>query len=125
MDLHNLILQFNKLEFKDKRDIYQKIFSLGNLSTADMNDKLILISLIALVFKKMKEKDKDVTILAILLKITGQPKDNSSYYQFLETLAIISEDFSYNTEKIDSCGLKTSQDIIKRIKEILNTWLPF
>ena len=43
----------------------------------------------------------------------------------LENLSILIEDFSYDCTEIDSCGLKTSQEIVNKIKEILNTWIPF
>jgi hypothetical protein len=114
----------NDLEYEERRDVYQSVFSLGYLASEEMNDRLVLISLIALVYQKMKVKEKDITPLVVLLKITGQ-KEKDSYYQFLESLAIIVEDFSYGIKKIDACGLKTSQEIINRIKELLSTWIPF
>lgn len=121
----NITLQIDALEYSDKKEVYQKIFSLGNLESSDMNDRLILISLLGLTYQKMKEKDSMITPLAILMKITGQSKDGSYFYQFLEALSIITEDFSYGVKKFDSCGLKTSQEIINKIKELLNTWMPF
>ena len=121
----DLSMQIDALEYTDKKEVYQKSFSLGNLESDDMNDRLVLISLIGLTYQKMKEKEATITPLKILMKITGQSKDNSSFYQFLEALSIIVEDFSYGIKKFDSCGLKTSQEIINKIKELLNTWMPF
>lgn len=121
----DITLQIDTLTYTDKKEVYQKVFSLGFLSSKDMNDRLVLISLLGLTYQKMKEKDSTITPLTILMKITGQTKDNSSFYQFLEALSIIVEDFSYGIEKIDTCGLKSSQEIINKIKEILNTWMPF
>lgn len=121
----SLANQLNKLSYEEKLELYQRVFSLGNLASEEMNDRLILISLVALVYQKMKLQDKNVTPIAVLLKITGEKDTNSVYYQFLETLAIIAQDFSYDVKKIDTCGFKTSQDIINKIKELLNTWIPF
>jgi len=121
----DLSAQLNKLEYEDRRDVYQRTFSLGYLCSEEMNDRLVLISLVALVYQKMKLKDKDITPLTVLLKITGEKDKGSVYYQFLESLAIIAEDFSYGIKKIDACGLKTSPEIINKIKELLNTWIPF
>ena len=121
----DLIIQFTKLDYFDKYRAYQKTFSLGNLASNDMNEKLVLISLVALVTSKMREKDSQTTPLKILMQITGQIQDNSYFYQFLESLSIIVEDFMYGCKKFDPCGLKSSQEIINRIKEILSTWLPF
>lgn len=121
-DLHGTL---NNLDYYDKHSVYQKVFSLGNLASDDMNEKLVLISLVALVTQKMREKDPTNNPLKILMQITGQIKDNSFFYQFLESLSIIVEDFMYGCKKFDPCGLKSSQEIINRIKEILSTWVPF
>ena len=121
-DLHRTL---NNLDYYDKHSVYQKVFSLGNLASDDMNEKLVLISLVALVTQKMREKDPTNNPLKLLMQITGQIKDNSFFYQFLESLSIIVEDFMYGCKKFDPCGLKSSQEIINRIKEILSTWVPF
>lgn len=117
--------QLNRLTYEGRKDVYQRTFSLGYLNSEEMNDRLILISLVALVYQKMKLKEKDITPLKVLVKITGEKEENTTYYQFLEALAIIVEDFSYGMKKIDACGFKTSAEIINKIKEILNTWIPF
>lgn len=116
--------RLNALTYEEKLEVYQRVFSLGYLASEEMNDRLILISLIALVYKNMQAKDSKITPLRILMKITGE-KQGSAFYQFLESLAIIVEDFSYEMKKIDTCGLKDSQSIINKIKELLNTWIPF
>lgn len=121
----DIISKINKLSYKDKFDVYQSCFSMGYVCTKDMNDRLVLISLVSLTYQKMKEKDKSITPLALLLKITGEKDTNSSFYSFLEALSIIVEDISFGIEKIDACGMKTSNEIIKKIKELLNTWIPF
>ncbi len=123
--VQSLVIGFEVLEYTDKLSAYNKIFSLGKFNSDNMNDKLVLISLVALANKMMKEKDATMTPLKLLMSITGQIKDNSGFYQFLESLSIIIEDMSYGCKKIDACGMKTSQEIINKIKEILDTWLPF
>ncbi|MGV8961930.1 MAG: hypothetical protein ACOH2V_00935 [Candidatus Saccharimonadaceae bacterium] len=123
--LNGLITQVNGLTYEDKNLLFQSVFSIGNLLTPEFSDKLVLVSLVSLVQQRMHEKDPSMTHLKVLTKITGREKDESSFYQFLESLAIIAKDFSYGTKKIDPCGLTTSQDIINKIKELLNTWMPF
>ena len=128
MDRHlveSTVITLNGLTCDDKRSVYHKVFSLGNFESGDMNDKLMLISLVALAYRKMKEKDVEMTPLKLLMKLTGEEKSNSGFYQFLEALAILVEDLSYGCTKIDTCGMKTSQEIINKIKEILSQWLPF
>lgn len=123
--VNELVNVIKSLNYNEKQLFYTKLFSVGYLSTKELNDRLVLISLVALTYKKLKEKDKKVTPLQILLKITGQVVDDSAFYHSLEALSILVEDFSYGIEKIDPCGFTNSQDIINKIKELLSTWLPF
>lgn len=113
------------LKFKEKRDYFFSNYSLGALSSNSINEKLILISLLSFVYFKMKEKTPTVTVLDVLKSITKQKPDNSSYYQMIESLAIVVEDLCYGSSIADNCGLKSSQEIINKIKEILGQWLPF
>jgi hypothetical protein len=115
----------NKIDYIEKRCVYNNVFSLGHWGSNDLNDKFLLMSLLALMYSKLKVKDVTITPLKILLSITNQKIDESAYYQFLESISIIVEDLSFNCTKIDSCGFKTSQEIINKIKELLNTWTPF
>ena len=123
--IDSAVLALEQLDYTEKLCVFNRVFSIGNLSSSDLNDRLILISLVSLAYQKMKEKDPTITPLHILMKITGQRKDDSAFYQFLESLSIIVEDFSYNCVKIDTCGMKNSDEVFNRINEILNTWLPF
>ena len=123
--VYEIIEQIDQLNYQDKITVYNNAFSLGKMNSDDLNEKLVLISLVALTTQKMKLKDPKITPIQILMSITGQKRDDSAYYQFLEGLSIIVDDFSYGCKKIDNCGCKTSQEIINKIKEILSTWLPF
>lgn len=118
-------IEIDKLDYSSKKELYNKIFSIGNFFSDDMNERFMLISLVSFTYKKMKEKNPSVTVLQILLNITKQKVDNSGYYQCLESIAILVEDFSYGVTKVDSCGFKSSQEIINKIKEILSSWVPF
>lgn len=119
------ISSMEKLNYIDKASVYSRFFTTGYLASKDMNEKLVLISLLALTTSKMREKDPTMNPLKILMSITNQIEDNSVFYQFLEGIAIITEDFMYGCTKFDPCGLTSSREIINRIKEILGTWLPF
>lgn len=115
----------SKLEFEAKKQLFNKVFSLGNFNGLSVNDKLILISLVSFVYLRLKSKNSEVTPLRILMKLTNQKPDNSFFYQMLESLSIWVEEFSYDSKDADSCGLKTSDEIYTKIKELLNTWTPF
>lgn len=120
-----IITEIDKLDLEDKKEIYRSCFAVGYLATDNLNDRLILFSLLSLTYQKMKLQDKNITPLSLLCKITGQKADNSAFYQFLVSLSLLVEDLSYGIKNIDACGLKTSQEIVKRIKDLLNTWIPF
>ena len=50
------------LDYTDKKDVYGKVFSLGTLNgISSINDKLILISILSLLYLKMREKNPEVT----------------------------------------------------------------
>jgi hypothetical protein len=115
-----------KLNYEEKKQFFSDVFSLGSFSETDnVNDLLILISLISLSYLKLKETNPNITVLSILIKISGKIDKESSYYNMLENLSIIVEEFCYNKKNADSCGLKDSKEIINKIKSILNTWIPF
>ncbi len=117
-------MQTEGLTYDQKRDLYIKSFSFGSIGK-NVNDKLILISLLSVTYMKMKVKKPDITVLDILKSITKQAPDNSSFYQLLESLSIVVEDYSYGCIEADTCGVSTSQEIIEKIKQILNQWVPF
>lgn len=124
MSVNEISNEINNLSYEDKKKIYTKCFSTGYINPGVLNDKLILISLISLSVNKLKVKNPTITTLDFLAKITNTQKD-SSFYSFLEGFSIVVDDFAYEIVKFDSCGLTTSQDIINKIKELLNSWLPF
>ncbi len=119
-------METKRLTFDEKRNLYINHFSLGTVgSTNSVNDKLILLSLLSLTYMKMREKNPKITVIEILQSITKHTPDDSYYYQMLESLSLLVEDLSYNCKTADSCGLSTSKEIVSKIKEILNTWIPF
>ena len=124
--MQELVKSFNALAYPEKRDVYSKTFCLGTFNgITNVNDKLILLSLVSLVYLQMKKKKADITPLDILLSITKQVPDNSGFYQTLETISLMVEELCYAAITADSCGMKTSQEVVNKIKEILNSWIPF
>lgn len=100
--------------------LYAKYFTLGYLNT-DINRKFGLISLVCYVTNKLKEKDQSVTHLLVLQKINADlnlPED------FIQSLSIICEDFSYGCKDFPTFNIKPSE-MIDNIKEILKSWIPF
>lgn len=102
---------------------YRKNYTIGVYY--NLTDRLVLISLICFAYKNLKLKNKDLTFLELLLKITKDFKPSKVFSEHLENLAIICEDFYYGTKTVENFGVKDSKEIINKIKEILNNWYPF
>ncbi len=122
--VNRLALEIDDFNYKEKSLLFKKSFGIGTFGP-DLNDTLILISLVALVTSKMREKDPEITPLKILMKITGTYDNTTVIYQLLENISILVEDLTYDSSKIDACGFKNSAEIINKIKIILDQWLPF
>ena len=99
-----VVYEIEQLSYLDKLSVFSKVFSLGKLNSVEFNEKLVLISLVALTTQKLREKDPTITPLKVLLKITGQVPDDSGFYQYLEGLACLVEDASYGCTKFDQIG---------------------
>ncbi len=123
--INKIASQIEELSFEEKCRLYTISFGFGSISSTEMNEKLVVISLIAFTSSKLKEKNPGMTTLDFLVKITGAKKNDRGFYSFIENLSILADDLSYCSTKYDTCGLKTSGEIINKIKEILQTWLPF
>lgn len=116
----------NDARYDDKRSLYSSFFSSGTQTSGKMNNKLILISLICLVSQKMSVDNKTVTPKDVIEKVVGHVLNcNDSYDHYLIGLSIVCDDMMVGVTEIDSFGLKTSAEIITKIKNILAEWLPF
>lgn len=115
------------MKYKELESIYKEYFSTGYLNPkvdskmTSFEKKLELISLICYVTYKTKLKNPDATHYFVLTKLSdklGLPED------FIKGLSIVCQDFSYGCTEFPTFGLK-GQDIIKEIRGILYTYMPF
>lgn len=119
-------LEFNTFSLEEKIAFYTRNFSTGYFSSEKLSNKLALISLICLVTYKMREKDKNITVKTVIEKIIQRQLNTSETFDsFLFGLSIICEDFMYGVKEIDNFGFKDSKQVIQKIKELLNEWMPF
>lgn len=110
----------NSKPYKDLLKCYQENFSLGYFNT-DIKNKFALISLLCYVTYKAKQKKPDVTHYEIIMQLT---KNQSLPDTMVKRLAVICDDFSYGCTEFPTFELK-GNDILKTIKDILNTYVPF
>lgn len=108
------------MKFEELNNFYKEHFSIGFLGDS-LDNKLALISLICYVTYKAKLKKPDVTYYQVIMKITnGQGLTED----VVKALAIICEDFGYMCKEFSTFGLK-GNDVVLKIRELLNNWLPF
>lgn len=118
--------EFKKLSYEEKRGFYFFNFSTGTFSSGKLQNKLALISLICLVTKKLREKEGNLTVQDVISKILQRPLIyDDAFDSFLLSLSILCEDLLYGVTEIDNFGFTDSKQIINKIKELLNEWLPF
>jgi hypothetical protein len=114
------------MTFKELDKFYSENYSIGYLksdisSRSPFENRLVLISLICHITYKTKLKNPDVTHYQVVVKLAdklGLPD------KFIWGLAIICHDFSYGCSEFPTFGLK-GQDMVKEVRGILKTYLPF
>lgn len=112
--------------YEEKATIFSRTFSSGAFSSAKLENKLALYSLICLVTKKLRVKDGDLTVKEVIEKILNRPIIGiDGFDQYLIGISIVCEDLLYGVNEIDNFGFTDSKQIINKIKELLNEWLPF
>jgi hypothetical protein len=112
--------------YDDQRSIYQKLFTSGIQTSGKLKNKLDLIMLLCLVSQKMSVDNKTVTPKDVIEKIIGKVLNyNDPYDHYLIGLSIVCDDMMFGVSEVDSLGLKTSGEIVSKIKTILAEWLPF
>lgn len=113
------------MTFNELKSFYSEHFSLGGINTIDgrsaIENKFILISLIAHIYSKTKPKHPDLTYYSLIYKICNNMGFDEN---FIKGLAIIVEDFAYGCVEFPTFGLK-GKDILTEIQKILKSWLPF
>lgn len=109
--------------YKDLQNVYLKWFSLGGIA-GEIDNKFALISLICALTAAQKNKNPDITCYEVIKKIIakGGPQLTDDY---LFGLSIVCEDFLKGSTKFNTCGLKTAKEMVEKINEILEKWLPF
>lgn len=109
--------------YQELQDMYGRYFSLSYLNT-DISNKFALISLICFLTKHARKKDPDANCYRVIIKVLGNKEANYDR-EFIKGLSIVCEDFYKNTTDFMTFNLKSASEIVKKIVEILDTYLPF
>lgn len=124
MSIRKLANQIDDLNYDEKKRLYTMCFSSGYFPSGSLNDKLAIVSLVGLSVSKLKLQNPEMTTLEFLSRVTGV-KEESNGWKYIEAFSILVDDMCYEITKYDTFGLKNSKDIVNKIKETFETWLPF
>jgi len=113
-----------KPDYAELKSIYSDYFSLKY--ACSLEDKFALIGLICYITNKLRIKNPDITCWEVIAKIAFKEGTfTDEYVQSLRGLSIMCEDFMYGVTKFPTFGFKTDKEILNKIKEVLDNWLPF
>lgn len=102
-----------------------KSFSMSYL-TCDFKERVALILMVCYVTNEVNKKrtpDKKVSCKDVLFKIVPPVKENL-YTDFLIELGDMCDDFMYGCKTFDNFGIDP-KTMVKQIRNILDTFLPF
>lgn len=109
--------------YQDLEEYYKEYYSLGNLN-CDIGSKFALISLICFLTKQAKVKNPDATCYLVIMKIIDG-EESQHNLKFIRGLSIVCSDIMEHCNEFLTFDIKSSKDMVKKIKEILHTYLPF
>lgn len=110
--------------YSDLEDYYGNYFSLRYLNTTFEN-KIGLISLICFLTQQARKKNPNATCYQVIMKVVGDEPFNKYKVEFIRGLSVVCDDFMIHTTNFLTFDLKSSKAIMEKIKEILDTWIPF
>lgn len=117
------------MEYNTKKTNYYANIHLGTMTTGRFEDKLELIKLICFMTQNLNKKDpvkyKDTISILSMLYEKELNANNEAFKDYLYSLSIICEDFLYGVDNIVNPGFKDSKEIIIRIKQLIEQWIPF
>lgn len=115
--------------YDDKKNTYYKCIDLGTMTTGKIEDKLELFKLLCFLTQQLIKKDpvkygKPIDVLNLLYE--NKLKNNSEAFKnYIDSLGILCEDLLYGVNEIQNPGFTNSKDIILRIKQLIEQWIPF
>lgn len=131
MNLMDLIKHLKMETYNDKKNTYYKCIHLGTMTTGKIEDKLELFKLLCFLTQQLTKKDpvkygKPINVLNLLYENELKNNtDNHAFKNYIDSLGILCEDLLYCVNEIQNPGFTNSKDIILRIKQLIEQWIPF
>lgn len=121
------INEMNARTYADKKLIFDRYFSSGNNTNQSFSDKIELLTLICYLTQQLAKRNpekykttKDTLDMVFENSIDWAGSD------YIDGLAIISEDLMFGTTEIEKpAGFSNGKEIVARIQDLVNQWQPF
>lgn len=122
--------QIEPLDIESKRIFYAHYFSSGTNFNCSFGTKIEIITLLAFLTQELKKRfpsDYKNSYDAITKFIFKQPiTEANGYNDYLIALSIITDDLMWGCNEIEKPEkYNSANEIRERIKEIINSWMPF
>ncbi|MDO4465528.1 MAG: hypothetical protein Q4C49_00760 [Bacillota bacterium] len=123
-----MITPNNGPSYLEKKSIYTRYFSSGNNTFQSFDNKMELLTLICFLTQKMSKKDPEKypnakAVLDMIFKDSIDWADSD----YVIGLSIVADDLLFGTvTEIKNPGeYKNAKEIVSRIKELIEQWMPF
>lgn len=115
------------ISYQDKKNMYTRYFSSGNNTTQSFNDKMELLTLICFLTQQMKKKDSEkYTCAKDVLDMIFKDSLEWSDSDYVIGLGIVADDLMFGTNEISKpANYNNAKEIVNRIKELVEQWMPF
>ena len=109
--------------YQDLENYYREYYSLGNLN-CDIGSKFALISLICFLTNQasiiLREASSELSV-----NNSREGYDSQHDLKFIRGLSVVCTDMMKHCNEFLTFDMKSSKEMVKKIKEILHTYLPF
>ena len=106
----------------DLRSTYNRYFTLACLNV-NFESKFALIALICFLTKQARKSNPNATVEQVIKKVL--PENHNVSAGLLRALVCICEDHLVGNSDFPSFGAKSAKEIVLKIREILDTEMPF
>ena len=110
--------------YEDRKKLYDRYFGVGYLN-ATIDERLAVIGLICNVTHQLQMKKPDVTCYRVIMKILENFNMTDNMKIFIEGLSIMCEDVMLHATSFPDFGIKNGKERVSKIRDILETFIPF
>lgn len=122
--INDVCNSFNLLTYDEKKAFINRTFGFRLLTVPDLDNRLVLVSLLNAIFRAYKKNHPEETMDAFIPKLLKDKLCDLDKEWFVNFLPF-AESLAEGCDKVNTFGLKTAGDFKNEICKILNLLLPF